>query len=250
MDNACPAIHSEPILGTIVPELGMPVTPVDQIGNAFFGAGRQAVLRILFEDPSRRFYARQIIGLAAAGSGAVQRELANLSAAGILKRTKEGSQVYYQANAESPIFSEIEGLVRKTFGIPAILKEALHPITASIRVAFIYGSVSSGRASPSSDVDVMVAGDTISLDAVVSALSGAQKRIGREVNPSVYATREFASGIAEGRHFLSSVVRAPMIFLMGSERDFQRLDPVRMAEGAQAQPRGDRKSLRPRRSRS
>ncbi len=228
----------------------MPVTSADQIGSALFGAGRQAVLRILFEDPSRRFYGRQIIGLAAVGSGAVQRELANLSAAGILRRAKEGNQVYYQANVESPVFSEIEGLVRKTFGIPSILRKALHPITASIRVAFVYGSVASGRAGASSDVDVMVVGDTVTLDAVVSALSDAQKRIGREVNPSVYTTREFASGIAEGRHFLSSVVRAPMIFLIGSEHDLQRLGQVRVAEGAQAQPRGDRKPIRPHRSRS
>jgi predicted nucleotidyltransferase len=222
----------------------------NQIGSALFGAGRQAVLRILFGDPSRRFYERQIIGVAGVGSGAVQRELANLSSAGIVTRTKEGKQVYFQANVGSPVFPEIEGLVRKTFGIPAILQDALSPMTASIRVAFIYGSVASGRASAASDVDVMVVGDTVSLDAVVSALSDAQKRIGREVNPSVYATREFVSGIAEGRHFLSSVVHAPMIFLIGSERDFQRLGQVRVAEGAQAQPRGDRKPLRPRRSRS
>ena len=60
-----------------------------------------------FRRPLPTFYERQIIGVAGVGSGAVQRELANLSSAGIVTRTKEGKQVYFQANVGSPVFPRL-----------------------------------------------------------------------------------------------------------------------------------------------
>lgn len=48
--------------------------------DALFTKTQQRVLGVLFGQPDRSFYAKEIIGLAASGSGAVQRELARLEA--------------------------------------------------------------------------------------------------------------------------------------------------------------------------
>jgi len=173
-------------MGTIVLKVGSGNSGMtDPIGAALFGATRQAVLRVLFGHADRRFYQRQIIRMIGLGSGAVQRELERLTRAGILTRTVEGRQTYYQTNRESPVFEELHGLIRKTFGIAQVLQTGLSSISGRIRIAFIYGSLAAGSESAASDIDLMVVGDDLSIDGVVSALGDAQVELQRELNPAV-----------------------------------------------------------------
>jgi len=222
----------------------------EPVGPALFDATRRAVLRLLFIHPGERFYQRQIIRAVGRGSGAVQRDLAQLTGAGILKRTVEGRQTYYQANRGCHVFEELHGLIRKTFGAPEVLQRALHPLADKIQLAFIFGSVASGRDTPESDIDLMIVGDGISMHDVVSALAEAQDELRREVNPSIYAAGEFAHKLVEGRHFLSTVAQGPKIFLIGDESKLAGLAEKRVDRPAQVKPRGDRRPLRRRRTRS
>jgi hypothetical protein len=198
------------------------------------------VLALLFGHADKRFYQRQIIQMLGLGSGSVQRELAQMTRVGILTRTTEGRQTYFQANRECPIFDEIRGLVRKTFGIAAVLKDAFAPLASRIRIAFIYGSVAAGTETGASDVDLMVIGD-VSTAEIVSAIGGAQHKLGREVNPSIYPAPEFCRKLSEGRHFITSVVNGTKIFLIGDERQLKELAHVRVVEGAQDKPSGNRR---------
>ena len=218
--------------------------PADRIGSALFGATRQAVLRLLFGHADRRFYQRQIIGSLRLGSGTVQRELGRLTGAGILTRSVEGRQTYFQANRECPVFEELHGLIRKTFGIAEALQAGLAALAAEVQLAFIYGSMATGRETRDSDVDIMVVGKRVSMHEVVSALAEAQRDLGREVNPSVYRTEEFCRKLAQGQHFLSSVVTGPKVFLIGDENELARLAQIRMAQGAQDEPAGNRRPAR------
>lgn len=93
-----------------------------------------------------------------AGQGAVQRELAQLTAAGLLTRFQRGNQVFYQANPETPIFSELKSVIVKTAGVADVLREGLAELANKITVAFIHGSVARGQAKGDSDVDVVVVG--------------------------------------------------------------------------------------------
>jgi predicted nucleotidyltransferase len=219
----------------------------DPIGAALFGATRQAVLRLLFGHTDRRFYQRQIIRSVQLGSGTVQRELEQLVGAGILTRTVEGRQTYFQANRACPVFEELHGLIRKTFGVAQVLQSGLAVLADRIQLAFIYGSVATGGETSGSDVDVMVIGEKVSMDDVVPVLAEAQRDLAREVNPSVYRTAEFCRKLAQGQHFLSGVVSGPKVFLIGDEDELRRLAQVRMAQGAQDKPAGNRRPLRRRR---
>lgn len=216
--------------------------PAGAIGAALFGAARQGVLRIVYSHVEQRFYQRQLIRMLGLGSGAVQRELSNLTRAGIITRTVEGRQTYFQANHESPIFEELRALVRKTFGVAAVLRDALQPLAGNVRIAFIFGSVAAGREKAGSDIDLMVVGDHASLDEVVSALADSELTTGREINPSVYPTAEFCRKLAAGHHFLTSVMTGPKIFLIGSESELTGLAQIRMAPRASNQQGGNRRS--------
>jgi len=216
-------------------------------GGALFGATRQAVLSLLFCHPDQRFYQRQIIRSLALGSGAVQRELEQLATAGIVTRTVEGRQTYFQANHNCPVFAELRSLIRKTFGVAGALREGLVALGDKVRLAFVYGSVASGTEKAGSDVDVMVVGDEISLQDVVSALGDAQTALGTEVNPSVYRTEEFRRKLAGGHHFLSTVVAGPKIFLIGNDHELAGLAQIRVAQRAQDKSARDRGPARSRR---
>ncbi len=215
----------------------------ERISAALFGAAKQAVLRLLFEHADERFYQRQIVRELGVGSGAVQRELRRLADCGILVRSVEGRQTYYQANRDSPVFDDLRGLIRKTFGIAGVLQTSLATLGRRIRLAFVYGSIASHAEGAGSDVDVMVVGDHIGLAETVSALRTAQHELRREVNPTVYRTDEFRRKLVAGQHFVSSVVAGPKIFLIGDERELARLAKGRLAEAASDEPTRDRRAV-------
>ncbi len=216
-------------------------------GAALFGAARQAVLRVFFAGTKRRYYQRQVIETARLGSGAVQRELDRLTRAGILTRTVEGRQVYYEANEKCPFHGELRGLARKTFGAAQLIADGLAGLSERIALAFVFGSVAAGNENAASDVDVLIVGTGVSLAEIVNALADVQRELGREVNPAVYRAGEFSRKLAEGHQFLSRVVEGPKLFLIGDEDELRKLAPIRLAEDAQDKPTGNRRSVRDRR---
>lgn len=112
-------------MGTINPIMGINQSTANDspfIADALFPKVRQRVLAVLFGAPDRSFYANEVIALAQSGTGAVQRELAGLSEAGLLTVSRQGNQKHYQANATAPVFAELRGLVLKTMGLADVLR--------------------------------------------------------------------------------------------------------------------------------
>lgn len=87
-------------------------------GSALFGKTRLRVLAILFSQVDQSFYLREIARQTGTGLGAVQRELAGLSEARIIRRSARGNQVLFQANPDCPVFAELRDLMAKLVGPP------------------------------------------------------------------------------------------------------------------------------------
>src|SRR5882724_4568605 len=98
---AARALKGVLILSTIV--LGM--STAAGLSDLLFGRTRGAILALLYGRADQSFYTRQIAREVDASVGAVQRELENLSKVELIVRKSVGSQVFYQANRETPIFS-------------------------------------------------------------------------------------------------------------------------------------------------
>jgi predicted nucleotidyltransferase len=156
------------------------------------------------------------------GRGTVQRELQNLTDAGIINRRVEGRQVYYQANNRCPLFNELKSIVRKTFGVADVIARSLALARDKIRVAFIFGSVARSADNRRSDIDLMIVG-RISFEQVVSLLSPAEEELGREVNPVVYSVAEFKKKVTEDHYFIKRVVEEEKIFIAGDKEELQKL---------------------------
>lgn len=207
---------------------------------ALFGSTRQAVLGFFFDHPHERFYQNQVVRSLALGSGAVQRELARLVGGGILTRTVEGRQAYYQANQHGSVYPELHGLVRKTMGAAGVLREALRPLAGKVRVAFMYGSMARRHEQAESDIDLMIIGDAISLRDISPRLRPVQNVLAREVNPAVYRTAEFVKKLSDGRHFLTEVMAGEKVFLIGGAHELAELGAIRLADSTSHQQAGNR----------
>ena len=193
-----------------------------RLSSYLFNKTSRGLLALLYGRPDESFYVSQIVQLLGSGSGAVQRELKMMAEAGIIVREEKGNLVYYHANSDSPIFSELKNIVRKTFGVADIIRESLNPILKRVGAAFIFGSVARSVDNRASDIDVMVIGD-ISFAEVSAAVSPAEKIIQREINPVVYPPAEFKQKIKEDHHFVNTVLKEEKIFLIGNEDELRKL---------------------------
>lgn len=209
------------MMGILLPMVGS-ASALSGSPPSLFGRTRQALLALLYSRADEEHLQESLIQLAGLGRGTVQRELDFLARAGVVRRTVRGRQVYFQANAQSPIYAELRGLVVKTSGVADVLRGALARLSGRISVAFIYGSVAKGAERRGSDVDLMVIGD-VSFTEVSEALSEAQKAIAREVNPSVYTPGDLRAKLKAKHHFLRTVLSAEKIFLVGDDDELGRL---------------------------
>ena len=206
------------------------------LADLLFGRTRGAILALLYGHANQSFYTRQIAREVDASVGAVQRELENLSKVGLIVRSSVGSQVFYQANREAPIFREMQALVNKTIGIFSVLRSALHPVAKRILVAFVYGSMAREEETAQSDVDLLVVGKA-TLDEILPRLSAVEKNIGRPINPTVYSVAEFKSKFARGNHFVTAVLKGQKVFLLGDEDELRKVGGVRLAKARSDQSR-------------
>jgi predicted nucleotidyltransferase len=197
-------------------------TDETNLGSLLFGVYRREALALLLMHPEESFHVRQIARITGKPAGTLYRELAVLAEAGLLVRQARGNQVHYRANPACPIYEELRGILRKTFGVADVLRSALEPVADRVRVAFLYGSMARGEERASSDVDVMIIGK-LKFSAAVLAFSSVEESLRREVNPHVYSVREFQDKISAHEPFLVRVLEEPKIFLIGNEDDLAEL---------------------------
>jgi len=184
------------------------------LSRTLFGRTRGAVLAVLYGHVGDWFHLRQLSRLTKITLGAVQRELRQLVDAGLVTRRASGNQVLYSANEANPVFTEMKSLVTKTVGIHDVLLAALDPLKERISVAFVYGSTARLKENTRSDVDLMIVGKVHFPD-VIEHLADAQKTLNREINPTVYSTREFGKKFRG--NFLKTVLSENKLFLIGDE---------------------------------
>ncbi len=179
---------------------------------------RRRVLALLLLHPGRALHVREIARLTATTAGTLNKELARLHAAGLLDRERVGNQLRYSANRSHPVFAELAGILRKTVGVADVLIEALAPLAPRIDMALVFGSMARGTETAGSDVDLLVVGG-VDFGSVVDALQSAQGLLGREINPKVYAPREWKAKLASKDPFVREIAVQPRILLIGSDRE-------------------------------
>ena len=178
---------------------------------------RRELLALFYTNPSQTYYLRELSRLLECSVGSLRRELLKFQEDGLFLTERRGNLVFYSLNTSHPLYGEMKGIVAKTVGVVGSLKQALKSVPC-VQVAFIYGSFASNRENPTSDIDVFIIGDG-SLMELSKVLRGVQKRLMREINPTLYARDEYLKRKAEGGGFIEDILTKPKIMLIGTMND-------------------------------
>ena len=180
---------------------------------------RRDLLALLFTNPDLEFYMREISRKINSEINAVRAELQSLEDAGVLASERKGNLKYFRVNKKCPIFDELRKIIIKTEGVGSAVRDALTGSNA--RFSFIFGSCAKGTEVPASDVDLMVIGDIPRMEEFNEKLSNAERRIGRDINYSIYPEGEFLKKLPSNA-FLSGVSFGKKIMILGEENEFKR----------------------------
>jgi DNA-binding transcriptional ArsR family regulator len=174
-----------------------------------FSSGVRAdVLSLLLESPEEKFYVREVAKLLRKNPSAVKRELDNLEKMGILRSQKVANLRYFQANKESPLFSELQGLITKSLGLAGNLKAVLR--AHGVEAAFIWGPYAEGRDVKT--VNLFVIGGR-ELDA--AELRRLASRFGYRLRLKQVSREDFSRRRSRRDAQLAQVLRAKRINLLG-----------------------------------
>lgn len=185
------------------------------LSDALFSKTQQRVLGLLYGKPDKSFYANEIARWAQVGKGSLMRELERLHGVGVLTLSRQGNQTHYQANPDCPIYPELLGIVRKTFGVAEYLREALAPMAKQMVWAFVYGSVAKGNDHAGSDIDLMLIGENLSYAELLDQLLPVEEQLSRTINPTLYTLSDWRTKKAAGNSFVVRVDQQDKIDLYG-----------------------------------
>lgn len=187
------------------------------IATALFSDSQARLFRWLFGQPERSYHLSELRRLTELGSASLQRELNRLVEAGLVLSERVGNLRRFQANPHSPVYEELVALTRKTLGAVPLLREALHPIAGRLDSAFIYGSVAKQTDTAQSDIDLMLVGENLSLNEILTLLLPLETQLGRKINPNCYTQSEYARRLAEPDSFVNRVLAQPILPLIGKD---------------------------------
>jgi predicted nucleotidyltransferase len=193
---------------------------MNRLAELLSSRARAEIFRLLFSGTGEELHVREIERRSGLNDSTLRQELRKLVRLDLVQSRRDSNRVYYRAKTESPLYPEIRNLVLKTSGLSDVLKSAL--TDKRIRVAFVFGSIARGEEKAGSDVDLMVIGQ-LGLRDLSRLLSGIEEKIGREVNPHVLREEEFQKRIRAKEHFVSSVMEAPKLFIIGSQRELEAM---------------------------
>ena len=190
--------------------------------DSLFPGVRQGVLTATLTRPDKWWYLSELAEFLHTTPSSLQRELAALVQCGVLEQRRDGRRTYFKAETRSPVFRDLRSIFEKTAGLIPSLAAALRPFENKVVCAFVYGSVARRQERATSDVDLMVIGN-VGLAELAPSLRKAEKRLGREINVTSYSVEEFRKKVAQGDHFLTTVLKGGLQFVKGEQRDLEAI---------------------------
>lgn len=125
------------------------------------------------------------------------RELNRMVTAGYLTVRSSGRNRYLRVNDQHPLYQPVADILRYAYGPVSVLAAVLGRVEG-VEQAFIYGSWAarlSGEAGPDpQDIDLLVVGDNVDLDALDEEVENARIQLGREVNPYTISSQVWSEG--------------------------------------------------------
>jgi len=192
-----------------------------RILKVLFGSqARAAILTWFSLHPGQEVFLRDLAEQCGLSVTPVHRQLQKLEDIGLVESCILGKARAYKLQSTFPGLHPLGEVIKVNAGVAPMLQEAL--ASQPIEVAFIFGSVATGKEQPESDLDLFVVGDVSGLD-LVDALWKIGERIGREINPIYFTPEDYRMRMQSPSSFLDKVMDSPKLFLKGDDDALRRL---------------------------
>jgi hypothetical protein len=191
------------------------------IAQALFTPAQQKLLGLLFVRVNQGFHLNEIMRLTGLGSASAQRELKRLHDSGLIVSERIGNVRRFRPNKECLVYTELSGLVKKTFGLVSVLNSALAPLASALNVAFVYGATAKEQEAMETNVELLLIGDNTSYGELLSRLPVAERILRRKINPNLYSVPDFKRRLREQQPFILQVLREQKIYVLGDEADLE-----------------------------
>jgi predicted transcriptional regulator with HTH domain len=148
---------------------------MQMLKSLFSSSIRADVLSLLLNSPDEKFYVREIAKLLRKNPSGIKRELDNLEKMGIVVSERVANLKYFQAEKDSPLFSELKNLITKSLGLPGAIKALMR--ASGAKAAFIYGPYAEGE-----DVDTVNLFVIGASPVVLKGLKDLERKFNQKIN--------------------------------------------------------------------
>jgi hypothetical protein len=176
---------------------------------------RVKVLSLFLENLSEMFHVREVVRRVEEEINAVRRELIYLEKKGILTREPRVNRVYYYLDKSYPFYFDLININAKTTGLGSdIIKNRVK--LGRIKFAMLSGKFARGIRENPEDVDLLVVG-TIVIPELSVIIKGEELKRKYEINYTVMTEEEFIFRKKRRDPFISSIIYASRVMLIGDE---------------------------------
>lgn len=148
---------------------------------------RVKILMRLFLNPNGAAYLRELANDFQTSPSQVKDELDQLRKAKLLVSSKEGRQVFYSANQEHPLFSELHSMVKKALGMDQILESIIIRL-GNLQQALLIDDYADGK--DTGIIDLVLIGD-IDTTNLLDLTTKTERYIERKIRMLTMTTEEY-----------------------------------------------------------
>lgn len=157
--------------------------------SLFISQTRLKLINVLFYSPGEIFYVRQLVRSIGEEINSVRRELANLKKANLISNEWRGNRLYYWANQQSSLFTNLVTIANQNSGLGFKLQKKSEN-AGNIRLVFYNYRFLVNQKRKADSIDIVIVGD-VSFSEVESLMKQEEKVRGYEINYMVMDKAEF-----------------------------------------------------------
>lgn len=157
--------------------------------HLFVSQTRIKLINVLFYNPQEIFYVRQLVRLVDEEINSVRRELDNLKKSGLVSSEQRGNRLYYGADKQSPLFSDLLLIANQNSGLGLKLQNKNETL-GTIKLVFYNYKFMIGEKRNPDDIDLIIVGD-VSLREIENYIKQEEEIRGYEINYMVMGKGEF-----------------------------------------------------------
>ncbi|HLD86377.1 MAG TPA: winged helix-turn-helix domain-containing protein [Patescibacteria group bacterium] len=171
---------------------------------------RVKLLRLFLTNPTVPFYVREISRKVDEQLNSVRRELANLTRLGVVGSIAERDKKYYQLNTSFVLAQELKAVLLKS---QLLMEQDLIKRIRELGKVKYLALTGMFTGAKQAATDILVVGK-VDRNLLVRVIERFQREVGKEVNYTLFSSREYNERRGLGDKFLLSILNSPQMVII------------------------------------